>query len=379
VAEPTYREAPTYAGDSYSSILEAKVIDVDLARYTATVKTEGSGRTYPDLPIGSFYAHHERGEGGYCLPDIGAPCWIATPGDAGTPFILAFRSLPRAISSSERVGQPPAEGDEIQADHSMRRPRRLHGEFGWTTRDGAFIHYRKGGIVEIGSKASCQRLFIPLGNFIRDICENYGQFTAAGVQYFDGGRTEGEDGSEAEAKWRLMVKAHAADESASVLVDAGIVKGDAGEKRFRIVVAPTSVKIGEETWEASGEKYHFFVDAEGNIDEKGAIITMEYSELNLTVQGDRQEGVGGDSTEIVTKTKTIAANRIAFSAPAGFNVVGNTTIAGTLGVTGAGSFQELHVTGFFATINLAWLNWLISHKHPINPATPTITDPPIPL
>jgi hypothetical protein len=377
VGDPAFRDAPTYAGDTFSSILEARITDVDTRRYTVTAVTEGSGRTYPDLPIATFYAHHERGEGGYVLPDVGATCWIATPGDSGTAFVLAFRNVPKAISSSERIGQPPAEGDEVMADHSMKRPQRLHGEFGWTTRDGSFIHYRKGGIVEIGSKASCQRLYIPLGNFIRDICENYGQFTAAGMQYFDGGRTEGEDGTTSEAKWRLMAKAHAADSMASVLVDAGIVDG----KRFRIVVAPTAIRFGDETWDVSSEKYHFYVDADGNIDEKGAKISMEYTQYDLTVLGNKTETVtGGDSKESVTTgEKWISALKLRLTATVGgIDLVGATRVDGTLMATGALTVPSVSIPGFGYNIDLAWLAWLMLHVHVLNPATPLVTNTPTP-
>lgn len=375
MGSPSFGEAPTYAGDSFSAILAAIITDVDTKRYTVTARTEGSGRMYPDLPIASFYAHHERGEGGYVLPDVGAPCWIATPGDSGTPFVLAFRSIPKAISSSERLDQAPEEGDEVMADHSMRRPRRLHGEFGWTTRDGSFLHYRKGGIVEIGSKASCQRLYIPLGNFIRDICENYGQFTAAGMQYFDGGRTEGSDGSDSESKWRLMVKARASDEMATVLVDAGIVDG----KRFRIVVAPTSIRFGEETWETSGEKYHFFVDANGNVDEKSAAVVHECSSYALTVLGEKRETIHGSSYEVIHGDKVFdIAGPFFLTASGGLVLVGATSISPELSVSGPVSCSGLTIPGLGFPINPAFLVWVRNtHTHAIPPGAPVETGPPI--
>lgn len=375
MASPTYPESPTVARDGPSSILEARVLAVDGRRYTATVVTESEGRKYPDLPIATTYAHHERGEGGYVLPDVGSSCWVAIPGDGGTPFILAFRSVPRAVSSSEQDGQEPAEGDEISADHSMKRPQRRGGEFGWTSRDGAFLNFRRGGIVELGSKASCQRLYIPLGNFIRDICENYGQLTAAGVQYFDGGRSEGEDGTTAESYWRLMVKAHAADTQATVLVDVGSVE----DQRFRVVVAPTSIKMSDGTWEVSGEKYHFYVDGDGNIEEKGSKISMEYTTLDLTVHGNRTESVEGDSSETVVGRKTISAplGITLDGSVGGVGVLGNMTVSGS--VTAAAVLAaSIGGAGWPITIDVAWLTWLMSHVHPINLATPTITQPPIP-
>lgn len=306
MANRVFPEAPASGRDTASSVLKGHVYEVNTKRYTASVVTEGAGRKFPDLPVLTFYAHSEKGEGAYVLPDIGASCWIATDGSdsANSAVILGFTPLSLPVPAKGDRDTQPQEGDEVAADYGLKRPQRLPGEFGWTSRDGAFCHYRKGGIVEIGSSRSCQRVYLPLGNHIRDMCEDYGQLTAGGVHYFNTDRREGDDGSDANSVWRVMVRNKSADAKATVLLEAGHAQGD---KRLHIAIGAKAVDFKDGTYTVSDALYRLTIDESGNIDEQAAQVHRRQGTTTIEIAGDMDESVTGSSTETVTATKKITA------------------------------------------------------------------------
>lgn len=91
------------------------------------------------------------------MPEVGAAVWVCEPseGDA-RPFILAFRPQ-HDNRGSHRAGR------------GMHNP----GDLSLVTRDGNGIKARRGGVTEVGSTPICRRFYLPIGNLIHDISENY--------------------------------------------------------------------------------------------------------------------------------------------------------------------------------------------------------------
>jgi hypothetical protein len=350
MAGPVFTGGPTVGSDTASAVLLARVIDVNMSRYTVTVRTEGGKRLYPDLPIGSPYAHHQRGEGFYVVPDVGAMCWIAVEGSGGTPVVLAFGTPPKLINASntDNPDATPQEGDEAAASYGYRRPKRRPGEFGFAARDGSFLHFRRGGTVELGAGGACQRIFLPLTNLITDISENYQQWTAAGRLVFDTDRTEGSPGDDAKAKWRLMVKKLGVDEEASVLVEAGHL----GDNRFRIAIGDNEVNL--KTGEFTGTSYQFIVDATKKRWEKAEALDEDV--VGAVTKHCGSLDVRVDGTYKLTATL--------------FDILANVKITGTLDVTGAITGASLATTAASMTLNgisVDIVNFLTTkynlHKH----------------
>jgi hypothetical protein len=368
MADRIFGEAPTVGKDTGSSVLKGHVIDVNTKRYTASVATEAAGRKYFDLAIGVPYAHPEKGEGYYVLPDIGAQCWIATDGGGGPPIIICFAPMPKISSTTEQNSNPdaePQEGDEVMADFSSKRPQRLPGEFGLVSRDGAFLHYRKGGIVEIGANPACQRLFIPLGSHIRDVCEDYGALTAGGIHYFQTDRMEGSDGSDANALWRVLVKDKAVDPKGSVLFEMGHTPGD---KRLQIAIVPQAIKFQDGSYETASAVYYLVIKPNGDLDEKASSVTRKYSKLEVTVEGTSSELVTGEK-------KIISGGMMTLGSDAQIILNASMVImSGSLDVGGNVSCSNLSLGGAFPSL-LAFKGAYNSHTHVITLPGP----PPVPI
>lgn len=321
--------------DRNSSVLLARVIDVDSSRHTVSVMTQQSGRRYTDIPVSNPYAHFERGEGFYVIPEVGAPCWIATEGAGASPVVLGFGTMPKVVTSETKDDPTvvPQQGDEAMPSYATRRPRRVPGEFGFTSRDGSFLHFRKGGIIELGSSGSCQRVFIPVQNHLVDVCEGYKQFTAGGLLVWDSDRGVGRPGTDAKCVWRLMARAKADDSSSgregSVMVEAGHL----GEGRFRIVVAPVGIDLKDGSY--TGEVYKFEVDVLGNLVETSANVTKTCGTFDLTVNGSMTENIKGDRmTNMPGHRWTVNAESVFFHVSAHLAILGTLQLAGDLEISG---------------------------------------------
>lgn len=134
-----------------------KIVTVDPVTWTCTVVSETTQRTFYNCLIGAPYLHYRGGEGVAAMPEAGAAVWVCEPseGDA-RPFILAFRPQ-HDNNGSHRAGR------------GMHNP----GDLSLVTRDGNGVKARRGGTTEVGSTPICRRFYLPTGNLIHDISENY--------------------------------------------------------------------------------------------------------------------------------------------------------------------------------------------------------------
>ena len=154
--------AVTHQGITAATVESGRVLDVDINTYTLAVSTQYSKKPQTGVTWASPYTHFVNGEGVYMMPEVGSLCWICFPSDGNRPFVL---------------GWAPA-GDE--GDYRARRQDMNPGDIYLGTRDENFIWLRRGGVVQIGGGALCQRMFIPVNNTIKDFCENYSLQTLGG-------------------------------------------------------------------------------------------------------------------------------------------------------------------------------------------------------
>lgn len=268
--------------NKYSSFVVESgfIVDVD-SRFTCTVETEHSGKTVPDVHILVPY-HHPEGEGFHYLPEVGSFCYIAWPSDNNPPFVLGYRGVPRAISTeqdhphSDEEGNPPA----TDVTYQSSRPDLNPGDIALTGRDGNYLYLRRGGILQLGSTPLCQRVYIPVTNLMRDICENHQLLSLAGDVEWSVDRID--SNTDSPTSYQLRVRDVAQSKDATVMV-RHMTTGDP-RYAWEVVVCPQKIDLNGEF---SSPTYHLKVDTEGNVEEL-------VESRSLEVAGDDTLKVGGD-------------------------------------------------------------------------------------
>ena len=142
-----------------------RVIDVDVENYSVSVATTVARKVYTDMPFATPYQHFAGGEGIYFMPEVGSMCWICEPSDHNKPFV---------------IGWAPVRRNDNGKDFSSNKMPLNPGDIYLGTRDENFIILRRGGVLQIGGGPLSQRIFMPIKNTIKDLCENYSLQTIAG-------------------------------------------------------------------------------------------------------------------------------------------------------------------------------------------------------
>ena len=298
------------AGGGPAFIHEARVIDVNYVTWTVDVRTQFDQKFFPDVQVCSPYMHANRGEGIYAMPEVNAKCYVCLPSDGPPPFILGF-IMPMETSEDvegddETEAAKEKTGTTTGAVFSGGRSRAKPGDITIKGRDGNFITLHRGGVLQIGSTELAQRLYIPLGNIVTDISQQYEHHNTGGSINW-GLSTSGTD-QNPETEWRQTFRLYANSEFADVRVAVGKVHqpvlepvGDEGETSanntlgigksatvFEVVVAPGgfNAESGTPNSDTAGlTKLRFFVDADGNamVRAEGSVNIRVKEKLRLSV------------------------------------------------------------------------------------------------
>lgn len=282
-------QGPSEASFSPVIIEDATVIDVHKNNYTCSVITVHSSKRFDDVQLGSPYFHNANGEGFSVLPEVGAFCKICRGSDTTPPFILCFIAIPGMRESSD--GTPTRStaegGSTTDVSFKGRRIDLQPGDQSWSTRDENFVILRRGGVLQIGSTDLAQRIYIPVGNFIHDVCENYAMDSLGGNLRWNVERVENDPGGNAPITYALSLNEFAQDEKASIMVrhmPPGDAEGD-NKSAWEVVVAKN--KIDRQTGDYSDETYFMQVMFGG----KKTEVTADYE---LHVKGKYTVSVDGD-------------------------------------------------------------------------------------
>lgn len=153
-----------------------RIVNVNIQDWTVDCISEYANKRFFDIQVSSPYFHFMNGEGVYCMPEIGAMAWVCKPSSGGfaPPFILGFQSP----------------FDEVAGNFKSGRPNLNPGDIMMRTRDENFLILRRGGVVQIGSTPTAQRMYLPIQNYIRDFCENYQLTTFGGELEWTTDRTD---------------------------------------------------------------------------------------------------------------------------------------------------------------------------------------------
>jgi len=279
-------------------IEEGRIINVDMAHWTADVLTKNSQRQLIDMQWANPYFHFAGGEGIYVMPEVGARVQVCMPSDSA-PFIMCFltaferesTNAPDTTGGAQASLQPDdAEGEggvPREVTYRSGRPKMEQGDIMLRTRDGSSVWLHRGGVVEIGSTLVSRRFYIPLLNYIRDICENYELKSLAGEMSWTVARSDQNASGDAEAVFTLASRNFAQDEFASVFLQIGHVDDS---NHLKLTVAPN--KINPVSGEVDGDPVFSL-----ELDKDGNLTTTIAKDVETTVSGELTETVEGSVTQ----------------------------------------------------------------------------------
>jgi len=237
---------------------EATIIDVNLQDWTVDVRTQFDRRFFLNIQVMTPYCHPNNGEGIYAFPDLGARCILAIPSDGPPPIVIGFimpvTSIGDVGTDDAPFGTTPATGVDAQSGKAIAfsgatygggRPRPKPGDIYMKGRDGNFCILHRGGVLQIGSTALAQRLFIPINNIVTDISQNYHHYNTGGaINWFV---DPGDSKDNSPTTYKQTFRLHAPDKKATVRVSIGTIKDPVGlDPRDVGATEVINEKIGKE-------------------------------------------------------------------------------------------------------------------------------------
>jgi hypothetical protein len=158
------------------------------------------------------------------------------------------------------------------------------GDIAINTRDGNHIILRRGGAIQIGATPIAQRLYLPLGNVIRDFAQNYHLTTPGGELSWELAKDEGIAGG-TPTRWVLKAKEYAEQNN------------KAGEEvpTVRVVIGTSLPKKDPDKTEGQSNLRL------STLEEPGTPVV----ELDITIPGEKESSFniaidGGGNTTIKT-------------------------------------------------------------------------------
>lgn len=199
-----------------SHIMEGKIIDVNVNNWTVDFVSQFDQKIFLNVQVGSPYMHTSNGEGIYAFPEVGAKCHLCIPSDGPPPFILSF------IMSMETKDNTSGDKDNGTATFAGGRSRAKPGDIMMKGRDGNFCILHRGGVLQVGSTELAQRIYIPLGNLVTDISQNYHHHNTGGSIGWTVDSSV--DSGTSPTVWKQTFRCGAGEEKASVRVSVGTIK-----------------------------------------------------------------------------------------------------------------------------------------------------------
>lgn len=355
-------------GSNAVTIEEGRIINVDMAHWTADVLTKNSQRQLIDLQWANPYFHFAGGEGIFVMPEVGAVVQVCMPSDS-PPFILCFVTTfeREATNSSDTIGGASAslqpddaqEGEPREVTFRSGRPKLEQGDIMLRTRDGNNVWLHRGGVLEIGSTKIARRFYIPLLNYIRDVCENYEMKSLAGEMAWNVFRADQNPSGSAEAQFTLASRNFAQDEFASVFVRVGHVDDT---NRLRIRIAPNT--INPLSGEVDGDvSYELEITDGGDVTMNvlGSQTVHVQGELSETVDGSVTQEYGSDHNQTVGGSQTIeiSGNHNLEAASSTERLSGGKTFDAQSIKAGAGAVFPVMI------MSPAMMAYHLFHTHPI--------------
>lgn len=366
------RASSTLPGDA--RIETGLIVSVNPINKTVDWAAQYSGRLVVGLQVSSPYVHSYNGEGQTMMPDLGAICAVCWPSDGEAPFVMGFLMPPEPMLTADS-GAPQGTDQPTMGGYNGGRPLLNPGDMYFQGRDGNFLVLRKGGVLQVGASDICQRLFIPLNNLVRDVCENWELNTIGGSMTWKASMSEaGPDSSHQDVQFDLIAREVAQDKMASVRVSVGKVKQSGTQ--LEIVIAKNG--IDPVSGKVTASKPAFVM----RVSDIGSGQTSYGADLTEEVGGDHKTTVAGNRMLDVTLNYLVTVKGLFTT-----NVTGEHSISGAAGSTEtwagvktiAASALNLGAAGASHPLPLGdkLIVWIMSHTHPgLSPTAVPIQPPP---
>ena len=350
----SFRNSWTISEGSAGAVIhEARILDINLVNWTVDCFTIFDQMRFFDIQVSSPYMHSNAGDGIYVMPEIGAKCLVCIPSDGPPPFVLAF-IMPAEVIADAGSEQAPGgtqggQGEVTTPTDSTfagGRAKAKPGDIVLQGRDGNYVKLHRGGVLQIGSTELAQRIYIPLGNLVTDISQNYNHFNSGGSVNW--GIRNGSPDENLETEFKQTFRVFANDEFADIRVAVGKVHQPVPEKPgeasssidleqlgiggaqvvWELILAPGGFETNAGTPNASARdavKLKIFFDADGNamMRAEGALSLRVKKKLrirgdddieifnkgNLTIECDGVlKIIGGKGLEIGTQDAAMKIN-----------------------------------------------------------------------
>lgn len=293
---------PSRSGFTSVVIEEVTITNVNKRNYTCSVVTRHSSKNFDDIQLGMPYFNNANGEGIYVMPEVGAIAQLCRGSDTTPPFIMCFIAAPTVLQSdtSAPLRSTPDGGSTTDISYRGGRLDIQPGDIAMTTRDENFLILRRGGILQIGATDIAQRMYIPIGNFIRDVCENYSMDTLGGNIKWAVERSESSPSGDAPVSYVFNVGEHAQDKKASVSVRHFPTSGPQGEGlkyAWEVVVARNGVD--RDTGELTDQKYTM------SVAQDGTKLEMIGAKFTQTIKGNHNISATGNINYTASGTATL--------------------------------------------------------------------------
>lgn len=352
---------PTNQQTKAATIQRGRVLDVDMATYTLVVASEFTKKVLASVPFATPYQHFVNGEGIYFMPEVGSLCWLCEPSDGGMPFVLSW-----------------AAGQD-EGDYRGRKRDLNPGDIFLGTRDENFLVLRRGGIVQIGGGPLSQRMFLPVDNTIKDLCENYSLNTLGGDLEWHVKRSETDTDGKRPTTLRLAARQFANDKNPLAVLEIGSQEGDDA------TILKLQIKASGE--DGAATQISLKLTKEGNVqwEVQKDVSWVVKGNQHHDVSGDMTADVGGNWAAAVKGQMELLSDLPAVfgSTTATTNIESPVQIVLEAPITNAG--------GAAAQIPVALgpplLIWLAAHTHliivpvpgtPTGPAAASLPGPPPP-
>lgn len=292
-------------------IFKARVLSVDRVRCTMEILGENNQRF--TMPTPATYVGG-KGQGAFHMPEVNSLLYACCPSDGLTPFMVAGCTVPHEQDDD----------DADQDDFRQARPVLNEGDhLVASSDDGNFIILRKGGVIEVGSAQTAQRLYVPLNSLIMDVCQNYQLQTTGGVLSWE---TRREDetwggGKNTPAELRLQVKEFTGED---VLIDIGLgrIQDEDDEQLMGGVEGEIVARV------LINDCYRLWVDKRGNVTHyvHGESITEHNGKVvERYNQSKTQQILGMFQTRAGTRDTTVAGTDSLDCGDRNMHVRGNLT------------------------------------------------------
>lgn len=163
-----------------ATVDHARVDGVNLVNMTVDVTTTFTHRQLT-IPYMVPYTHGNHGGGINFMPEVGSHCYVCIPSDE-TAFVLGFiqnpKNLPMEVRDEEDnlISVVTDSGPNFSGFRHPLEP----GDIMLSATDDNFIILRRGGVLQIGSTALAQRVYIPIENTVRDFFQRYQAYSPLG-------------------------------------------------------------------------------------------------------------------------------------------------------------------------------------------------------